>query len=591
MNLKRTHTCGELSSKHLNQSVILNGWVDDWRDLGGVLFIGLRDRYGVTQIVFEPESKGDLYQNAKKLRSEFVIAVKGLVRRRPSDAINPEMKTGDIEIVCSELELLNISKPLPFELKDYAEKSEELRLKYRYLDLRRGILQNNLIMRHKLAQLTREYFSGLNFVEIETPVLTKSTPEGARDFLVPSRMYPGKFYAMPQSPQTYKQILMISGFDRYFQIVKCYRDEDLRKDRQPEFTQVDIEMSFVDEEDVFQVMEKYMARLFENLLNIVINTPIPRMSYDQAMENYGSDKPDLRYDLKIQNLTEIFKDSAFIIFSKISQENGFIGALVLPEARDYSRKQIDLLNEYIKSLGGAGIATFIKNDQQFDGGISKFFNEDEKSRLLSQFKSSKQAMIFVIADSSIEKAQILLGYLRQKLAEDFDLIDKNVNVLSWTVDFPLLEYDPEEQRFIARHHPFTSPKLTDLDLLQDKPELTRARAYDLIWNGNEIAGGSIRIHRREVQERMFQALNISPAEAREKFGFLLDALEYGAPPHGGIAFGFDRMAMLFAKADSIRDVIAFPKTSSALALMENAPTPVSEKQLRELGLKIKDHSK
>lgn len=591
MNLKRTHTCGELSSKHLNQSVILNGWVDDWRDLGGVLFIGLRDRYGVTQIVFEPESKGDLYQNAKKLRSEFVIAVKGLVRRRPSDAINPEMKTGDIEIVCSELELLNISKPLPFELKDYAEKSEELRLKYRYLDLRRGILQNNLIMRHKLAQLTREYFSGLNFVEIETPVLTKSTPEGARDFLVPSRMYPGKFYAMPQSPQTYKQILMISGFDRYFQIVKCYRDEDLRKDRQPEFTQVDIEMSFVDEEDVFQVMEKYMARLFENLLNIVINTPIPRMSYDQAMENYGSDKPDLRYDLKIQNLTEIFKDSAFNIFSKISQENGFIGALVLPEARDYSRKQIDILNEYIKSLGGAGIATFIKNDQQFDGGISKFFNEDEKSRLLSQFKSSKQAMIFVIADSSIEKAQILLGYLRQKLAEDFDLIDKNVNVLSWTVDFPLLEYDPEEQRFIARHHPFTSPKLTDLDLLQDKPELTRARAYDLIWNGNEIAGGSIRIHQREVQERMFQALNISPAEAREKFGFLLDALEYGAPPHGGIAFGFDRMAMLFAKADSIRDVIAFPKTSSALALMENAPTPVSEKQLRELGLKIKDHSK
>ncbi|UCF63811.1 MAG: aspartate--tRNA ligase [bacterium] len=591
MNLKRTHTCGELSSKHLNQSVILNGWVDDWRDLGGVLFIGLRDRYGVTQIVFEPESKGDLYQNAKKLRSEFVIAVKGLVRRRPSDAINPEMKTGDIEIVCSELELLNISKPLPFELKDYAEKSEELRLKYRYLDLRRGILQNNLIMRHKLAQLTREYFSDLNFVEIETPVLTKSTPEGARDFLVPSRMYPGKFYAMPQSPQTYKQILMISGFDRYFQIVKCYRDEDLRKDRQPEFTQVDIEMSFVDEEDVFQVMEKYMARLFENLLNIVINTPIPRMSYDQAMENYGSDKPDLRYDLKIQNLTEIFKDSAFNIFSKISQENGFIGALVLPEARDYSRKQIDLLNEYIKSLGGAGIATFIKNDQKFDGGISKFFNEDEKSRLLSQFKSSKQAMIFVIADSSIEKAQILLGYLRQKLAEDLDLIDKNVNVLSWTVDFPLLEFDPEEQRFIARHHPFTSPKLTDLDLLQNKPELARARAYDLIWNGNEIAGGSIRIHQREVQERMFQALNISSAEAREKFGFLLDALEYGAPPHGGIAFGFDRMAMLFAKADSIRDVIAFPKTSSALALMENAPTPVSEKQLRELGLKIKDHSK
>lgn len=591
MILKRTHTCGELTSKHIEKEVILNGWVDNWRDLGGILFISLRDRYGITQILFDPEFSSEMYQTAKKLRSEYVIAVKGRVRKRPPEAINPDMKTGEIEIVCSELKLLNSCKPLPFELKDYAEKSEELRLKYRFLDLRRRSLQGNLILRHELAQLTRKYFSDLNFVEIETPVLTKSTPEGARDFLVPSRIHPGKFYAMPQSPQTYKQILMISGFDRYFQIVKCYRDEDFRKDRQPEFTQVDVEMSFVDEEDIYYIMEEYMKVVFEKLLKTKIKTPFPRFSYQQAMENYGSDKPDLRYDLKIQNLTDEFKDSGFNVFRNISRGNGFIGALILPQAANYSRKQLDILNDYIKSLGGAGIAHFKKTERDLDGGISKFLAADEKVRLLNRFKSSKEAMIFIIADSTVEKAQTLLGYLREKLAEDTGLIDTKANVLSWTVNFPLLEFDEQEQRFMARHHPFTSPDIQDLDRLESEPEAVQARAYDLVWNGYEIAGGSIRIHQKEVQERMFAALNISPDEARDKFGFLLEALEYGAPPHGGIAFGFDRIAMLLVNANAIRDVIAFPKTSSALALMENAPTAVSEKQLKELGLIIAKSAK
>jgi aspartyl-tRNA synthetase len=586
VNLKRTHTCGELSIQHLNEEVILNGWVDNWRDLGGVLFISLRDRYGITQILFDPETSADLYQSAKRLRSEYVIAVKGKVRNRPADAINPDMKTGEIEVLCSQLEILNSCKTLPFELKDYADKSEELRLKYRYLDLRQGILQKNLIMRHKLAQLTRQYFTKLDFIEIETPVLTKSTPEGARDFLVPSRIHSGKFYAMPQSPQTYKQILMISGFDRYFQIVKCFRDEDFRKDRQPEFTQVDVEMSFIDEEDIFHVMEGYMKAVLGKLLNIKIKTPFPRLNFREAMAEYGSDKPDLRYDLKIQNLTSEFKKSGFNIFRKISNENGFIGALVVPQAADFSRKQLDSLNDYIKNLGGAGIAHIKKTRAELQGGISKFLTSEERQKIFDRFTSTEEAMVFIVADQNIEKAQTLLGYLRQQVAEDLDLIDTSANVLSWTVNFPLLEYDEQEERYMARHHPFTSPAIQDMDRLESEPDRVHARAYDLVWNGFEIAGGSIRIHQKEVQQRMFAALNISQQEARDKFGFLLDALEFGAPPHGGIAFGFDRIAMLLANANAIRDVIAFPKTSSALAPMENAPTTINDKQLKELGLTI-----
>jgi len=586
LNLKRTHNCGALNLSLAGNEVILNGWVDNWRDLGGVLFIGLRDRYGITQLVFSPELSKKIYEQAKKLRSEYVIAVRGKVRKRPKDALNPDMKTGEIEVVCSHLETLNSSKSLPFELKDYADISEELRLKYRYLDLRRPLLQKNLIMRHQLAQITRRFFNTHGFIEIETPFLTKSTPEGARDFVVPSRIYNGKFYALPQSPQTYKQILMISGFDRYFQIVKCFRDEDLRRDRQPEFTQVDVEMSFIDEEDIMGLMERYMKDLFSELLELDITFPFPRLTYREAMENYGTDKPDLRFDLKIQNLTSIFSRSGFKVFRSVANAGGFIGSLILPEAARFSRKQIDEMNQYIKTVGGAGVAHLKKSGDLLDGGISKFLTDHERADILHNVPNYPEALIFIIADNDSEKAQTLLGFLRQKLAENLDLINHSDIKLSWTVDFPLLEFDTAENRYMARHHPFTSPRTDELDLLASEPWKVHARAYDLIYNGNEIAGGSIRIHRRDIQEKMFRALNISPAEADEKFGFLLEALEYGTPPHGGIAFGFDRLAMLLAGASSIRDVIAFPKTSSALALMENAPTPLSERQLKELGISV-----
>lgn len=586
MRLKRTHTCGELNGSFKGKQVILNGWVNSWRDHGALYFIDLRDRYGKTQLVFSQEKGHEIYEQAKKLRSEFVIAVRGIVQKRPDDAINTEMTTGDIEVLCKEFEILNKSKTLPFELKDYAEKSEELRLKYRYLDLRRPVLQKNLLLRHKLAQITRNFFTHEKFVEIETPILTKSTPEGARDFVVPSRLHPGKFYALPQSPQQYKQILMISGFDRYFQIVRCYRDEDLRRDRQPEFTQVDIEMSFVDEDDIINLMESYMYTIYRELFQVEIKTPFPRLTFSEALQNYGTDKPDLRYELKIHPLNQFFEKTEFKIFRSAIDKQGFIGALVIPEASDYSRKQIEALNEYIQTVGGKGITYCKLLDKRIQGGISKYFNEIESTALIKKFQDVGNALLLIIADEDMEKSLTLLGFLRQKLAEDLNLIDRTKTMLSWTVDFPLLEYNPLEKRYFARHHPFTSPKAEELELLEKYPDRVHARAYDLVLNGNEIAGGSIRIHDREIQEKMFAALNISKEEAVQKFGFLLEALEYGAPPHGGIAFGFDRMAMLLANAESLRDVIAFPKTTSALALMEDAPSTISASQLRELGIKL-----
>ena len=579
--LKRTHNCGELSAEFAGQQATVCGWVESWRDHGGLFFIDLRDRYGRVQLVFSPENK-EVYQIAKKIRSEFVIAVKGMVEKRPPEAINPNILTGEIEVLAAEIEVLNSSETTPFEIKDYIDVSEDIRLKYRYLDLRRPKPQQAIILRHRIAQATREFFNGEGFVEIETPFLTKSTPEGARDFLVPARFQPGKFYALPQSPQTYKQILMISGFDKYFQIVRCFRDEALRKDRQLEFTQIDVEMSFVEENDVMGVMERFMKSLFKEILDVNLETPFSRLSYRESMDRFGSDKPDTRFGLELNTITDIFQNSEFKVFRGIAQENGYIGALAVPEAAAFSRKQIDDLIKWSKSVGANGLAYLKYHSNALDGGISKFLSDSEKQALIETMRLSSDALILVIADKNKNTAQTLLGFLRNKLAEDLEFIDTSAHHLHWTIDFPLLEFSEEEDRYVARHHPFTSPRPEDLGLLDSQPENVIARAYDLIYNGNEIAGGSIRIHNSDMQSKVFSSLGLSDEEAELKFGFLLEALKYGAPPHGGIAFGFDRLVMLLANMPSIRDVIAFPKTASAVGLMEQTPSTVAENQLREL---------
>ena len=561
--LKRTHNCGEISAKLAGEQVTVSGWVDNWRDHGGLFFIDLRDRYSKVQLVFSPEHT-DLYEKAKKIRSEYVIAVQGVVEKRPDEAINPEIATGEIEILARDIEVLNASETTPFEIKDYIDVSEDIRLKYRYLDLRRQGLQETIILRHKVAQATRRFFSDEGFLEIETPFLTKSTPEGARDFLVPARFHPQKFYALPQSPQTYKQILMISGFDKYFQIVKCFRDEDLRKDRQPEFTQIDIEMSFVDEDDVISVMEKFMKSLFKEILDVDIETGFPRLTYQESMERFGSDKPDTRFALELNDITSIFHSAEFKVFRGVYEEKGYIGALNVTDAAAYSRKQIDDLIKWAKSVGANGLAYMKYNNGEFEGGISKFLSDAEKGALKDKLNLTSDSLVLIIADANTTSAQTLLGFLRNKLADEFDLIDHNTHELHWTVDFPLFEYSEEEGRYVAIHHPFTSPRVEDLDLIDTEPGKAIARAYDLIYNGNELAGGSIRIHSREMQAKVFSSLGLSDEEAELKFGFLLEALNYGAPPHGGIAFGFDRLVMLLANAASIRDVIAFPKTASAV---------------------------
>ncbi len=583
--LKRTKTCGELNSQHIGQKVVLNGWVNKRRNLGGLIFIDLRDRYGMTQVVFNPENT-PVYNLAKGLRAEDVVSVTGMVSARPDDALNKDMKTGQIEISAAQIEILNKAKTTPFEIRDEIDLNEELRLTYRYLDLRRPGLQRNIILRSKVYKTVRKYFHKHDFLEIETPMLMKSTPEGARDFLVPSRNHPGKFYALPQSPQTYKQLLMISGFDKYFQIVKCFRDEDLRKDRQPEFTQIDVEMSFVDEEDVMETADGLILSLFREVVDYEIPQPVPRMTFQQAFERYGTDKPDLRFGMEIKTLNTVFNESDFQVFHTVLQKpQGRIGAVVVRNGGALSRKKIDRLIARSKELGAKGLAYFKFQQGSLTAGIAKFITEKEAQRLKEELEFRENDLVLLVADDQ-NITYPVLGQLRLEIAEQLQLIDRNRYEFLWITDFPLLEFNEDENRYVARHHPFTSPKAQDIDKLQNHPEQALARAYDLVLNGNEIAGGSIRIHTKELQEKMFSALKISSEEAENKFGFLMRALEYGAPPHGGIAFGLDRLVMFMVGADSIRDVIAFPKTASAYSLMDEAPSVVSSKQLAELKIRL-----
>ncbi len=584
--LKRSHRCTEVSSANIGEKVTVMGWVQKSRNKGGIIFVDLRDRSGILQVIFEESQCGaECFEKAGKLRSEFVAAIEGTVCKR-AGAVNENLATGDIEVVASSLRILSEAETPPFPIEENSKTKEEIRLKYRYLDLRRPDLQRNLIMKSKVATIARQFMADEGFLEIETPMLTKSTPEGARDYLVPSRVHPGTFYALPQSPQLFKQLLMCSGYDRYFQIARCFRDEDLRADRQPEFTQMDMELSFVDVDDVIDVNERLLAKLFKEILDLDIQLPIQRMTWQEAMDRFGSDKPDLRFGLELKDVSDFVKDCEFGVFTGALANGGTVRGINAEGQGSMPRKKIDALIEYAKTYGAKGLAYIVINeDGSYKSSFAKFMTEEQMNALVAAMDGKPGDLLLFAADKT-KIVWTVLGALRCHLAELMGLVDKNVYRFVWITEFPLLEWSDEENRFTAMHHPFTMPMEEDLQYIDSDPGRVRAKAYDIVLNGNEIGGGSVRIHQDDIQEKMFECLGFTKAEAHERFGFLLDAFKYGVPPHAGLAYGLDRLVMLMAKQDSIRDVIAFPKVKDASCLMTNAPDYVDDKQLAELGIEV-----
>ena len=583
-DMKRTHTCIELRDSHIGQDVVLMGWVQHRRDHGGVIFVDLRDREGITQVVFDPSFSGAVHEKAQEIRSEYVLGIKGKVSARPADMVNARMTTGAIEILVEELRIFSRAQTPAFQIEDRVDASETIRLQYRYLDLRRTQLKNNILARHKTTMTIRNYLDTTGFVDIETPFLTKSTPEGARDYLVPSRVNQGNFYALPQSPQLFKQLLMIAGFDRYYQIVRCFRDEDLRADRQPEFTQIDLELSFVDEHKVMEIAEGLVKAIFKNVLDVDFPEPFPSMTWAEAMERFGIDRPDLRFGLELKNVSDIVANADFKVFASVVKNGGLVKAINAKGCADFTRRQIDELTEFAAVYRAKGLAWIKIKEDQWQSPIAKFFSDDEKDALKQRLDLEPGDIVFFVADQP-KVTNEALGQLRNELGRRLGLIDNNEFKFTWVTHFPMFEYDETGKRYQALHHPFTAPMESDLDKLETSPLEVNSRAYDLVLNGIEIGGGSIRIHDSELQERVLKCLGIGEEEAKEKFGFLLEALTFGAPPHGGLAFGLDRLMMLICREDSIRNVIAFPKTQKATCLMTQAPSKAALAQLQELAIK------